>query len=120
MTKEQFIELKNALGEKGYRYTESSFTNESFAYYKPFVKYSNPYEEGRPCYQIFFRVWDYTEFPEASDRPYGVDVRVAVGRTIYEVINLDFMYDGQPISYFENKAESFYEWVVKNIEINEK
>ena len=117
MTTKQFIELKNALGEKGYRYTESTFSNESFAYYKPFGKYSNPYEEGRSCYQIFFRIWDYTKYPQASDRPYGVDVSISVGRTFNEVINLELLYEGQPISYFENKAESFYEWVAKNIEL---
>lgn len=31
--------------------------------------------------------------------------------------HLEIPYEGQPISYFEKKAESFYEWVVKNIEI---
>ena len=117
MTSNEFIELKNALGEKGYRYTKCSFTNEDHSYYKAFGKYSNPCDEERCCYQIFFRVWDYTQFPQAKDRPYGVDVRISVSRVIDEVIDLDLLYDGQPISYFENKAESFYEWVIKNFEI---
>lgn len=117
MTSEQFIKLKNALGEKGYRFTQASFTNEDHSYYKAFGKYSNPYEEGRCLYQIFFRVWDYTMYPQAKDRPYGVDVRISVSRTIDEVIDLDLLFDGQPISYFENKAESFYEWVKSNFEI---
>ena len=117
MTTKQFIELKNALGEKGYRYTTSTFTNESFAYYKPFGKYSNPYEEGRSCYQIFFRVWDFSQFPQAQERPYGVSVRIAVSRVTTERIDIEIPYEGQPISYFENKAESFYEWTTKNIEL---
>ena len=117
MTKEQFIELKNALGEKGYRYTKSVFSNEDYSFYKPFGKDSNPYEEYRSCYQIFFRVWDYTRFPQAVDRPYGVDVRISVSRIVTERLDLELSYEGQPISYFENKAESFYEWVKKNIEI---
>lgn len=117
MTKEQFIELKNALGEKGYRFTRSVFTNEDHAFYKPFGKYSNPYEEGRACYQIFFQVWDFRKYPQASDRPYGVQVRIAVSRIVTERVDLELSYEGQPISYFENKAESFYEWVEKNIEL---
>ena len=120
MKGEEFIELKNALGEKGYRLTKCVFTSEDHAFYKPFGKYSNPYDEERSCYQIFFRVWDFTIYPQAKDRPYGVDVRIAVSRVIDERIDLEIPYEGQPISYFENKAESFYEWVVKNIEIEKE
>lgn len=117
MTSEQFIELKNALGEQGYRFSRSGFTSEDHAFYKAFGKYSNPWDTERSCYQIFFRVWDFTQFPQAKDRPYGVDVKIAVSRVIDERIDLEIPYEGQPISYFEKKAESFYEWVVKNIEI---
>ena len=120
MTSEQFIELKNALGDQGYRFTRSVFTSEDHAFYKPFGKYSNPWDGERSCYQIFFRVWDFTKYPQALDRPYGVDVRIAVSRVIDERIDLEIPYEGQPISYFEKKAESFYEWVVKNIEIEKE
>lgn len=117
MTSEQFIELKNALGEEGYRYTNCTFTNEDHSYYKAFGKYTNPWEEGRNCYQIYFRVWDFRQFPQAKDSPYGVDVKISVSRVCDEIVDLEIPYEGQPISYFENKAESFYEWVVKNIEL---
>lgn len=116
MKSEEFIELKNKLGDKGYRYT-NAILGADYSYYKPFGKYSNPYDdEGRPCYQIFFEVWDFTRYNDPH-RQYGVDVMVDVSRTVEESVGLRIPYKGQPISYFENKAESFYQWVIKNFEI---
>lgn len=118
MTTQQFNVLEGLLQEKGYKFYKGHLTSEDFYYYKTFGKGDNPYEEGRSNYQILFRVWDWTQYERyLKDHDYGVDVTIMVSRTTDERVELELSHDGQPISYFENKAESFYEWVTKNFEI---
>ena len=118
MTTQQFYVLEGLLQEKGYKFYNGHLTSEDFYYYKPFGKGDNLYEEGRSNYQILFRVWDWTQYAHRpKDNDYGIDVTIMASRTADERAELELLYDGQPISYFENKAESFYEWVTKNFEI---
>ena len=115
MKTKEFIELKDKLDKQGYRAT-NSISAADRSYYKAFRKYNNPWCEERACYQIFYEVWDFTQFHDPN-RQYGVQVCIDVSRIATERCTLKLPYEGQPISYFEEKAESFYEWVVKNIEI---
>lgn len=118
MTTQQFNVLEGLLQEKGYRFNKGRLTSENFYYYKTFGKGDNPYEEGRSNYQILFRVWDWTQYDHRrKDHDYDVDVTILVSRTTNERVELELLHEGNPISYFENKAESFYEWVTKNFEI---
>ena len=118
MTTQQFNVLEGLLQEKGYKIYKGHLTSEDFYYYKHFGKRDNLYEEGRSNYQILFRVWDWTEYDHRrKDNDYGIDVTIMVSRTADERVELELPHEGNPISYFENKAESFYEWVTKNFEI---
>ena len=119
MKAEQYIQLKNELDERGYRCQDYAISSDaSHAFYKPFGKYSNPYDdEGRSCYQVFYEVYDYRPFAPRAATDYGIEVRLAVSRTSNDRVDLILPYEGQPISYFENLADSFYEWVDKNIKI---
>ena len=121
MKSEQYIQLKNELGKNGYRHSGYGIASAaSHSYYKPFRKYHNPYDdEERSCYQIFYEVYDYRALAPRAAIDYGIEVRLAVSRTMDDRVDLVIPYEGQSISYFETLAESFYEWVDKNIKIDE-
>ena len=122
MTTQQYNVLEGLLQEKGYRYQSGRMSSEDHSFYKPFRKYHNPYDsEGRSCYQIFFKVWDWTKYPQrAEGDDYGVSVVIAVSRTVNDRVDMEIPYRGTPISYFEELAESFYEWADAHIKIDEQ
>ena len=122
MKHNEYTQLRSELTKKGYRYQSSAISGiASHSFSKPFGKYHNPYDdEKRSCYQIIYEVYDYRPFAPKAPTDYGIEVRFIVSRTIDDRVDMVIAYEGQSISYLERLAESLYEWVDKNIKLDEK
>lgn len=74
MTHKELKAIEAELERRGYRkYTHPLTSSESWAWFKNFDKEED--EEGRVIsgYQVAFRVWDYTHFPQCH-KQYGFDM----------------------------------------------
>lgn len=74
MTVEQLQTLEAALQKRGYRKWTTRLTfSESWAWFKTFDKECDDDGNVINGYQVAFRVWDYTHFPQ-SHKQYGFDM----------------------------------------------
>lgn len=122
MTKKEYDKFIKQLEDKGYR-KYPSIENADFAYFKSFGK--SEYEEGRSNYQICFDVYDFGKYadrePFFKREPLSVAPMILISREVNERVDLNLssatLMD-KGIDYIEGLAESFYNWVEQNIEID--
>lgn len=123
MTREEYNRFAEELQQRGYRkYTSPRFRGEDWAWFKSFGK--SDYEEGRSNYQICFDVIDFSPYADREPRfkkvPYGIEPLVLISRTIDERVDLHLSHikvNDNNIDEIERLAESFYNWVEKEIEV---
>lgn len=121
MTKKEYDKFIKQLEDKGYR-KYPSIENADFAYFKSFGK--SEYEEGRSNYQICFDVYDFGKYadrdPFFKREPLSVAPMILISREVNERVDLNLssatLMD-KGIDYIDELAESFYNWVEQNIEI---
>lgn len=121
MTQEEYNKFKFKLEKRGYK-QYPSINNADYAYYKSFGK--STHEEDRSNYQICFDIYDFGKYanrePYFVKNPYGVTPLVLMSRSINERIDLTLSHIGiedNEIDKIEQLAESFYQWVEKEIKI---
>lgn len=121
MTQEEYNKFCNELEERGYR-QYPSINRADFAYFKGFGE--SKYEEDRSNYQVAFDVYNFAKYadrePELRKRPYGIEPMVLVSRTANERMDLTLASLGVMelgIDKIEQLAESFFQWVEKNVEL---
>lgn len=121
MTQEEFDKFEEEIRERGYRKYPSA-NNADFAYFKGFGE--SEYEEDRSNYQVCFDCYDFGKYadrePLFKREPWGVAPMILISREVNERVDLNLssatlMEKG--IEYIEQLAESFYDWVEQNIEI---
>ena len=123
MTQEEYNRFAEELQQRGYRkYPSPRLRKDDWAWFKSFGK--SDYEEGRSNYQICFDVIDCSLYadrePYLKENPYGIEPLVLISRTIDERVDLHLSHtkvDDQNIDEIERLAESFYNWVEKEIEV---
>lgn len=121
MTQKEYDKLIKQLEGKGYR-KYPSIGNADFAYFKSFGK--SEYEEGRSNYQICFDCYDFGKYadrePFFKREPWSVAPIILISREVNERVDLNLSsasVKDKSIEYIEQLAESFYNWVEQNIEI---
>lgn len=106
-TREQLDTFAERLLKAGYkRYDSCLSSSEDYAYFKGFERD----EENKPSYQIAYRVWDWTKYPQGRD--YGVDILIMVsneGRT-----DMVVSYPDLSIEDVERIGREFYEFCLRN------
>ena len=119
MTTDECNKFKSELEKRGYR-QYPSINKADFAYYKSFGK--STHEGRRSNYQICFDIYNFGKYayrePSFIKNPYGVTPSVLMSRRAYERIDLTLAYIGiaeNEIDKIEQLAESFYQWVEKEI-----
>lgn len=121
MKKDKFEKFKEMLIGRGYKIYHQNWHNEDYILCKGFHREDNKFEEDRASYQILISVYDYSLKPEywsslpQSYRDYvGLEIHIDFSRTSDERIDLTLIWeDDTTIEEVENKAESFYNWVIK-------
>lgn len=113
MTLAQLTILEALLENRGYRkWTNAKVGNEDYDWFKTVPMTSDPYDDPAAGYQMAFRVWDWTEYPD-SLRPeyeeYGVEFWASLlgsdGR-----IELNASWRPiRDVAAFERMAAEFYE-----------
>ena len=121
MTTDECNKFKSELEKRGYR-QYPSINNADVAYYKSFGKSTS--EEDRSNYQICFDIYNFGKYayrePFFIKNPYGVTPLVLMSRSANERIDLTLSHigiDDNEIDKIEQLAESFYQWVEKEIKI---
>lgn len=121
MTQEEYDKLVEQLEDKGYR-KYPSIREADYAYYKSFGK--SEYEDSRSNYQVCFDCYDFGKYADReqyfTERPFGVQPLVLVSRNVNDRVDLTLSsasVKDKGIDYIEQLAESFYNWVEQNIEI---
>lgn len=121
MTQKGYDKLIKHLEEKGYR-KYPSITNADFAYFKSFGK--SKYEDSRSNYQVCFDCYDFGKYADREQffkrEPWSVAPMILISREVNERVDLNLSsasVKDKGIEYIEQLAESFYDWVEQNIEI---
>lgn len=121
MTQEEYDKLIKQLEGKGYR-KYPSIREADYAYYKSFGK--SEYEDGRSNYQVCFDCYDFGKYadrdPFFKREPWSVAPMILISREVNERVDLNLSsasVKDKGIDYIEQLAESFYDWVEQNIEI---
>ena len=118
MKRKDLKKFEEILKENGYhKAIHGKLGVEDYYWYKAFHKEDNELEEGRPGYQIIFKIYDHSQFsylnPKLEDN-IGISILIMISRTVAERLDLETSYDDDmSISYIEDKAESFYQWAQK-------
>lgn len=96
--------------------------NADYAWFKSFGE--SKYEEDRSNYQVAFNIYDFSPYVSRDinlkENPYSCSPSILLSRCIDERMDLDIssILIGQTdIEYIENLAQSFYEWVDKNVKL---
>ena len=117
MKRKNLEKFEKTLEENEYKITNRHLIDENYYWYKPFHKEDNVWEEDRAGYQIFFKIYDFSQFsyPNSTlEDNIVISILIMVSRTVAERLDLEMSYDkNMNISDIENKAESFYKWVLK-------
>lgn len=122
MTHEEYNKFTEELQQRGYRkYPSPRFRGEDWAWFKSFGE--SAHKEGRSNYQVCFDVVDFSPYadrdPFLRENPYGIEPQILISRTIDERVDLHLSYikvDDTNIDEIERLAESFYQWVEKEVE----
>ena len=119
MTQEEYDKFKSELEKRGYK-QYPSINNADVAYYKSFGK--STHEGRRSNYQICFDIYNFGKYayrePFFIKNPYGVTPLVLMSRSANERIDLILSHigiDDNEIDKIEQLAESFYQWVEKEV-----
>lgn len=116
MTTEEYKAFENQLRKYGYRKWNGNISNEDFYWCKGFEYYEDEDGDRQCSYQILFKVWDNRKYDRVPDNSkFGVAVTVLISQN--HRTDLDF---GRPLYYIpdiEQKAQSFYEWAQKNMDL---
>lgn len=123
MTHKEYNKLVTELQQRGYRkYPSQQFSKDDWAWYKSFGK--SQFEEDKSNYQICFDVKNFSSYanrdPFLRENPYGIEPLVIISRTTDERVDLHLYHtkvDDSNIDEIERLAESFYQWVEKEVEI---
>lgn len=121
MARKDFNALADDLVARGYR-KYPSISNADFAYFKSFGK--SEYEDGRSNYQVCFDCYNFGKYadrePFFKREPWSVAPMILISREVSERIDLHLSTASvmeRGVEYIEQLAESFYNWVEQNIEV---
>lgn len=123
MTHEEYNRLAEELQQRGYRkYLSPRYGSDDYAWFKSFGE--SAYEEDRSNYQVCFYVINFSPYADRELRfrtdPYSIEPQVLISRTINERIDLLLSHikvEDNNIDEVERLAESFYQWVEKEVEV---
>ena len=124
MTHEEYNRFAEELQQRGYKkYHSPRFrVDDDWAWFKSFGE--SKHQEDRSNYQICFDVINFTPYadrePFFRDNPYGIEPLVLISRTVDERVDLHLSHtkvDDNNIDEIERLAESFYQWVEKEVEV---
>lgn len=123
MTQEEYNKLTEELQHRGYReYLSPRGEKDDWAWFKSFGK--SEHQEGRRNYQVCFDVADCSPYanrePHFRTEPYGIMPLVMISRTTNERVDLHLSHikvDDSNIDEIERLAESFYQWIEKEVEV---
>lgn len=116
MIKKEFELFEKNLTDAGYKRLICSLDHSDYHLYKAFHR-DNKFEESRPGYQLFFKIYDYTlkdwpNLPKDMKDHVGIEVGIMASRTTNERIDLIVSFrDNDTKESIEELAESFYKWV---------
>lgn len=121
MTQEIYDSFCEDLQKRGYKKYPAPSRGD-YAWFKGFGE--SDYEEDRRNYQICFEVYDFRKYadrePYFRTNPYGVEPMVLISRTIDERVDLHLSHtkvEDNNIDEIERLAESFFNWVEKEVEL---
>ena len=123
MTHEEYNKLVSELQRRGYRkYPSPRFRKDDYAWFKSFGE--SKFEDNRSNYQVCFDVIDLSPYadrePRFKEAPYGIEPLILISRTIDERVDLHLSHikvDDNNITKIEQLAESFFNWIEKEIEV---
>lgn len=124
MTHKEYDKFTEELKRRGYRkYPSPRFrVDDDWVWFKSFGK--SEHQEGRSNYQVCFDVADCSPYanrePHFRTEPYGIMPLVIISRTTNERVDLHLSHikvDDSNIDEIERLAESFYQWVEKEMEV---
>ena len=123
MTHEEYNRFAEELQKRGYRkYPSPRLRKDDWAWFKSFGE--SKHQEDRSNYQVCFDVVDFSPYANRDtflrENPYGIEPLVLISRTVDERVDLHLSHikvDDTNIDEIERLAESFYNWVEKEIEV---
>lgn len=121
MTWEELKKIELYLKESGYRNGgEPYYCNADHYWYKAFGREDNPYEAGRPLWQVFLNVYDWRKYWDRDpslrkfNKGASITASVHISRTINEggiELNWDLNSDKFDLKDIEDKAYKFWRYV---------
>ena len=115
MEKTKAQNFAHKLIKRGYRkWTQAKYGEEDYDVSRMFRD-----EEGEQMYQIIYRFWDWTKYPQAIDE-FSIDVVImpclhTYGRADVILSNCEFK-NFLNIEWTEQFAKEYYEFITKRIE----
>lgn len=127
---EELENIESYLKENGYRKCDYPMhCNADYYWYKAFGKEDNPYEAGRPLWQVFLNVYDWRKYWDRDpslrefNKAASITATVHISRTINEggiELNWDLNSDKFDLKDIEDKAYKFFKYVDENFGVPHK
>ena len=117
MKEQEYEKFSEALQENGYKKYAGSLSNEDFYWCKGMEYKEDEDGDKRSSYQVLYLIWDmrkYKGIPENSH--FGVSMQVLISEDRRTDLIRSHAGDDN-IKKNETIAQSFYEWVKKNLEL---
>ena len=121
MTQKSYDSFCEDLQKRGYKIYPAPNRGD-YAWFKSFGR--SDYEENRCNYQICFEVYNFGKYayqePCFRINPYSIEPMVLISRTIDERVDLHLSHtkvENNNIDEIERLAESFFNWVEKEVEL---